>query len=100
MHMTIFTHALFRSDLHTEGHTQWFYYAVSNTHPAAIVKLSEQVYKYVCMHTYMYGHIFGMCIDKCVYDMYIYSCKGMCTYQYICMYVYVYQYKYDLCISI
>jgi hypothetical protein len=31
-----------RSDLHTEGHTQWFYYAVSNTHPAAIVKLSEQ----------------------------------------------------------
>lgn len=31
-----------RSDLHTEGHTQWFYFAVSNTHPLGIVKLSEQ----------------------------------------------------------
>ena len=31
-----------RADLHTEGHTQWFYFAVSNTHPAALVKLSEQ----------------------------------------------------------
>ena len=29
-------------DLHTEGHTQWFYFAVSNTHPSGIVKLSEQ----------------------------------------------------------
>ena len=31
-----------RADLHTEGHTQWFYFSVSNTHPAALVKLSEQ----------------------------------------------------------
>jgi hypothetical protein len=31
-----------RSDLHTEGNTQWFYFAVSNTHPAGVVKLSEQ----------------------------------------------------------
>ena len=31
-----------RSDLHTEGHTQWFYFAVSNTHPSGVVKLSEQ----------------------------------------------------------
>lgn len=31
-----------RSDLHTVGHTQWFYFAVSNTHPPALVKLSEQ----------------------------------------------------------
>ena len=31
-----------RADLHTAGHTQWFYFAVSNTHPQALVKLSEQ----------------------------------------------------------
>ena len=31
-----------RSDLHTPGHTQWFYYAVSNTHPAPLVRLAEQ----------------------------------------------------------
>ena len=31
-----------RSDLHTPGHTQWFYFAVSNTHPAALVRLAEQ----------------------------------------------------------
>ena len=31
-----------RADLHTAGHTQWFYFAVSNTHPAALVRLSEQ----------------------------------------------------------
>lgn len=31
-----------RSDLHTGGHTQWFYFAVSNTHPAALVRLAEQ----------------------------------------------------------
>ena len=31
-----------RSDLHTGGHTQWFYFAVSNTHPAPLVKLAEQ----------------------------------------------------------
>ena len=31
-----------RSDLHTAGHTQWFYFAVSNTHPAELVRLSEQ----------------------------------------------------------
>jgi hypothetical protein len=31
-----------RSDLHTEGNTQWFYFAISNTHNSAMVKLSEQ----------------------------------------------------------
>ena len=31
-----------RSDLHTMGHTQWFYFAVSNTHPPALVRLAEQ----------------------------------------------------------
>ena len=31
-----------RSDLHTPGHTQWFYFAVANTHPPELVKLSEQ----------------------------------------------------------
>jgi hypothetical protein len=31
-----------RSDLHTTGHTQWFYFAVSNTHPHPLVRLSEQ----------------------------------------------------------
>ncbi len=31
-----------RPDIHTPGHTQWFYFAVSNTHPAALVRLSEQ----------------------------------------------------------
>ena len=31
-----------RSDLHTAGHTQWFYFAVSNTHPPELVRLSEQ----------------------------------------------------------
>lgn len=31
-----------RSDLHTPGHTQWFYFAVSNTHPSDLVRLSEQ----------------------------------------------------------
>jgi len=31
-----------RSDLHTGGHTQWFYFAVSNTHPAALVRLADQ----------------------------------------------------------
>jgi hypothetical protein len=31
-----------RSDLHTPGHTQWFYFAVSNTHPAPLVRLAEQ----------------------------------------------------------
>ena len=31
-----------RADLHTPGHTQWFYFAVSNTHPAALVRLAEQ----------------------------------------------------------
>jgi hypothetical protein len=31
-----------RADIHTQGHTQWFYFAVSNTHPMELVKLSEQ----------------------------------------------------------
>ena len=31
-----------RADLHTGGHTQWFYFSVSNTHPAALVRLAEQ----------------------------------------------------------
>jgi cytosolic carboxypeptidase protein 2/3 len=31
-----------RSDLHTAGHTQWFYFAVSNTHPMPLVRLAEQ----------------------------------------------------------
>jgi len=31
-----------RADLHTAGHTQWFYFAVSNTHPSALVRLAEQ----------------------------------------------------------
>ena len=31
-----------RADLHTAGHTQWFYFAVANTHPQALVRLSEQ----------------------------------------------------------
>lgn len=31
-----------RADLHTAGHTQWFYFAVANTHPKALVRLSEQ----------------------------------------------------------
>jgi hypothetical protein len=31
-----------RSDLHTPGHTQWFYFAVANTHPPELVKLAEQ----------------------------------------------------------
>ena len=31
-----------RPDVHTPGHTQWFYFAVSNTHPAALVRLAEQ----------------------------------------------------------
>jgi hypothetical protein len=30
-----------RSDLHTVGHTQWFYFAVANTHPAELVRQSE-----------------------------------------------------------
>lgn len=30
-----------RSDLHTVGHTQWFYFAVANTHPADLVRQSE-----------------------------------------------------------
>mmetsp|Transcript_30046 Transcript_30046/g.32736 ORF Transcript_30046/g.32736 Transcript_30046/m.32736 type:complete len:2016 (+) Transcript_30046:56-6103(+) len=33
---------LLRADVHTVGHTQWFYFAVSNTHPLELVKLSEQ----------------------------------------------------------
>lgn len=37
------TYDLFlRADLHTAGHTQWFYFAVSNTHPQSLVRLSEQ----------------------------------------------------------
>lgn len=37
------TYDLFlRSDLHTQGHTQWFYFAVANTHPADLVRLYEQ----------------------------------------------------------
>lgn len=31
-----------RPDIHTQGHTQWFYFAVSNTHPVELVKLSDQ----------------------------------------------------------
>jgi hypothetical protein len=31
-----------RSDLHTPGHTQWFYFAVANTHPPDLVRLAEQ----------------------------------------------------------
>jgi hypothetical protein len=31
-----------RADLHTAGHTQWFYFSVANTHPQALVRLSEQ----------------------------------------------------------
>eukprot|EP01041_Mallomonas_annulata_P003176 gene3176-6267_t len=31
-----------RADLHTTGHTQWFYFAVANTHPPAVVRLAEQ----------------------------------------------------------
>ena len=31
-----------RSDLHTPGHTQWFYFAVANTHSPELVKLHEQ----------------------------------------------------------
>ena len=27
-----------RADLHTEGHTQWFYFAVTNTHPPALAE--------------------------------------------------------------
>ena len=30
------------NDCFTQGHTQWFYFAVSNTHPSGVVKLSEQ----------------------------------------------------------
>ena len=30
------------TDLHTEGNTQWFYFAISNTHNSAMVKISEQ----------------------------------------------------------
>ena len=33
---------LLRADIHTQGHTQWFYFAVANTHPHELVKLSEQ----------------------------------------------------------
>jgi hypothetical protein len=31
-----------RGDMHTLGNCQWFYFAVANTHPAALVRLSEQ----------------------------------------------------------
>eukprot|EP01038_Epipyxis_sp_PR26KG_P005033 gene5033-7023_t len=31
-----------RSDLHTPGHTQWFYFAVSNTHSPELINLIEQ----------------------------------------------------------
>ena len=31
-----------RSDLHTPGHTQWFYFAVANTHPAELIALQAQ----------------------------------------------------------
>lgn len=31
-----------RADLHTQGHTQWFYFAVANTHPPELVRLYEQ----------------------------------------------------------
>lgn len=31
-----------RADLHTGGHTQWFYFSVSNTHPVPLVRLAEQ----------------------------------------------------------
>lgn len=33
---------LLRADIHTQGHTQWFYFAVSNTHPPELVRLAEQ----------------------------------------------------------
>eukprot|EP01033_Poteriospumella_lacustris_P001269 gene1270-924_t len=33
---------LLRADVHTQGHTQWFYFAVSNTHPPELVRLAEQ----------------------------------------------------------
>jgi hypothetical protein len=33
---------LLRSDIHTPGHTQWFYYAVSNTHSPELIRLYEQ----------------------------------------------------------
>jgi hypothetical protein len=37
------TYDLFlRADMHTAGHTQWFYFSVSNTHPPALVRLAEQ----------------------------------------------------------
>ena len=32
---------LLRSDLHTSGHTQWFYFAVTNTHPPSLVSISS-----------------------------------------------------------
>ena len=31
-----------RSDLHTPGHTQWFYFAVGNTHSEELVRLSKE----------------------------------------------------------
>lgn len=31
-----------RTDVHTSGHTQWFYFAVSNTHPPDLVRLADQ----------------------------------------------------------
>ncbi|RYG95070.1 hypothetical protein EON65_56510, partial [archaeon] len=31
-----------RADVHTVGHTQWFYFGVSNTHPPELVKLYDQ----------------------------------------------------------
>ena len=33
---------ILRADMHTMGHTQWFYFAVSNTHPQSLVRLAEQ----------------------------------------------------------
>lgn len=33
---------ILRADVHTQGHVQWFYFAVANTHPADLVRLSEQ----------------------------------------------------------
>lgn len=33
---------ILRADVHTQGHTQWFYFAVSNTHPAELVRLASQ----------------------------------------------------------
>lgn len=33
---------LLRADMHTQGHTQWFYFAVANTHPPELVRLAEQ----------------------------------------------------------